>query len=78
LEFESVDFYGREDARTKEILKNERVCSRHFVSESPAASWDKFNTDWVPALNLGKSSYREKYHEAATVSLHVLLHVYIT
>ena len=34
-------------------LQNERVCSRHFISGKPAQSWDKFNIDWVPTLNLG-------------------------
>ena len=36
-------------------LKNERVCSPHFVSGKPAQLWDKFNIDWVPTLNLTKN-----------------------
>lgn len=38
---------------TEEILQNDRVCCRHFVSGRPAADWDKFNIDWVPTLHLG-------------------------
>ena len=41
------------DDLTEQKLQNERVCSRHFVSGKPAQSWDKFNIDWVPTLNLG-------------------------
>ena len=37
---------------TEQILKNDRVCSRHFVSSHPAKPWDKYNVDWVPTLNL--------------------------
>lgn len=38
---------------TEDILKNDRVCCRHFVSGRPTASWDKYNVDWVPSLHLG-------------------------
>ena len=38
---------------TEQILKNDCVCSRHFVSGRPAKPWDKYNVDWVPTLNLG-------------------------
>ena len=41
------------DNLTELKLQNERVCSRPFVSGKPAQSWDKFNIDWVPTLNLG-------------------------
>ena len=41
------------DNITETILKNDRVCSKHFVSSSPAKPWDRYNIDWVPALNLG-------------------------
>ena len=40
------------DDLTEQILKNDRVCSRHFVSSHPAKPWDKYNVDWVPTLNL--------------------------
>ena len=38
---------------TEDILKNDRVCSCHFVSGCPAANWDKYNIHWVPSLHLG-------------------------
>ena len=41
------------DDLTEQILKNDRVCSRHFVSSRPAKPWDKYKVDWVPTLNLG-------------------------
>ena len=41
------------DDLTEQILKNDRVCSRHFVSGRPAKPRDKYNVDWVPTLNLG-------------------------
>ena len=41
------------DDLTEQIVKKDRVCSRHFVSGRPAKSWDKYNVDWVPTLNLG-------------------------
>ena len=40
---------------TESILRYDRVYSRHFVSGKPAASWDKYNVDWIPTLNLGHS-----------------------
>ena len=33
------------DDSTEQILKNDRVCSRHFVSSRPAKPWDKYNVD---------------------------------
>ena len=41
------------DDLTDEILNNDRVCAKHFVSGKAAKSWDKYNVDWVPTLNLG-------------------------
>ena len=41
------------DNLSEQILANDRVCGRHFVSGKAAKSWDRFNTDWVPTLNLG-------------------------
>ena len=29
------------------------MCGKHFISGKAAKSWDKFNVDWVPTLNLG-------------------------
>ena len=41
------------DNITETILKNDHVCSKHFVSGSLAKPWDRYNIDWVPTLNLG-------------------------
>ena len=38
---------------TEQIVKNDRVCGRHFISGQAAKSWDKYSVDWVPSLNLG-------------------------
>ena len=43
------------DDLTDDILENDRVCGRHFVSGNAAKSWDRFNVDWVPTLCLGHS-----------------------
>ena len=45
---------------TDEILNNDRVCGRHFVSGQAAKSWDKYNVDWVPTLNLGHEKKQDK------------------
>ena len=58
-----ISAISRENLSDK-ILENDRVCSRHFVSGSPAALWDKHNTDWVPTLHLGHSKSRSVDHEA--------------
>lgn len=44
---------------TEDILKNDRVCSCHFVSGCPAANWDKYNVHWVPSLHLGHDKERK-------------------
>lgn len=36
---------------TDEILNNDRVCGRHFVSGQVAKAWDRYNVDWVPTLD---------------------------
>ena len=33
------------DDLSQQILMNDRVCGRHFVSGKVAKSWDRFNTD---------------------------------
>ena len=43
---------GRQDL-TEKILQNNRVCGEHFHSGKAAPSWDRFNVDWVPSLNMG-------------------------
>ena len=48
----------------KNVLKNERVCGRHFESGRPAAAWDRFINDWVRTLNLGKTENRKVNYEA--------------
>ena len=55
------------DDLTEEILENDRVCEKHFVSGRAAKSWDKFNIDWVPTLLLGhkKATDRADHKEAA-------------
>ena len=45
---------SRDDINSKDVLQNERVCGRHFVSGQPAQNWDRFNVDWIPNLYLGK------------------------
>ena len=52
---------------TEKILKNGRVCGRHFVSGKAAASWDKYNVDWVPTLKLGhnKNSQQKNFEQAS-------------
>ena len=54
------------DDLTEEILENDRVCEKHFVSGRAAKSWDKFNIDWVPTLLLGqkKATDRADHKEA--------------
>ncbi|CAH3118147.1 unnamed protein product [Pocillopora meandrina] len=55
------------DDLTEEILENDRVCEKYFVSGRAAKSWDKFNIDWVPTLLLGhkKATDRADHKEAA-------------
>ena len=40
---------------TESIVKNYRVCSRHFHSGRPADLFDDTNPDWLPSVNLGYS-----------------------
>ena len=48
------------DNLTEEILAKDRVCGQHFVSGKAAKSWDRFNIDWVPTLNLGQEKRVER------------------
>ena len=52
---------------TEEILENDRMCEKHFVSGRAAKSWDKYNIDWVPTLLLGhkKATDRADHKEVA-------------
>ena len=36
------------------------VCGRHFVSGQAAKSWDKYDVDWVPTLNLGHEKKQDR------------------
>lgn len=60
-----ISAIGRADLKTKNVLQNERVCSRHFVSGRPAANWDRFNEDWIPTRHLTKKEYKKKDADAA-------------
>ena len=50
------------------ILKNDRVCGRHFVSRKSAKPWDRFNEGWVPGLHRGHDKLKksEKNQKEAT------------
>ena len=56
---------SRDDTKSKDILKSERVCGRHFVSGKPALLWDRYNVDWKPTLNLGKRITQKSDLQAA-------------
>ena len=45
------------DIKAKDVLKNEQVCGKYFVSGKPSPYWDKHNVDWVPTLEIRKKSY---------------------
>ena len=60
-----ISAIDRADLKTKNVLKNKRVCSHHFISGRPAANWDKFNEDWDPTRHLTKKEYKKKDVEAA-------------
>ena len=41
------------DKLTEKIIRNDRICSKHFISGRPAYLYDTTNPDWLPTLNLG-------------------------
>ena len=41
------------DDLTEKILRNDRICSRHFIAGKPANLFDETNPDWLPTQNLG-------------------------
>ena len=43
------------DHLMEQSLKNERVCSHHFVSGRSTKDFDKLIVDWLPTLSLGTS-----------------------
>ena len=61
-----ISAISRDDTDRKNVLESERVCERHFVSGRQSQSWDKFNVDWIPTLNLSKRIHKQKDVEAAT------------
>ena len=50
---------SRDDTKSKDILKSERVCGRRVVSGKPALLWDRYNVDWKSTLNLGEKDYSD-------------------
>ena len=49
----------------EKILKNDRICSRHFKSGKPADLINDTNPDWLPSLHLG---HRKSLRAAAVYS----------
>ena len=45
---------------TDSMLKNARICSRHFISGKPAPLFDELNLDWLPTQNLAHSKVDSK------------------
>ena len=56
------------DDLTEEILENDCVCEKHFVSGRAAKSWDKYNIDWVPTLLLGHKKATDQAHHTEAVA----------
>lgn len=50
---------------TDKILKNDRICSKHFVSGKPAYLYDTTSPDWLPTLNLGHDKSSSKRSSTA-------------
>lgn len=50
---------------TEKILKNDRICSRHFRSGKPADLLEDNNPDWLPSMNLG---HRKKLKAASAAN----------
>lgn len=46
---------------TPRMIKNARVCSKHFISGKSATAKDKLNPDWVPSVNLGYENQRSSH-----------------
>ena len=53
---------GRGDLSGTKLL-NARICSRHFVSGSPADLFDDTNIDWLPTRCLGARGRGEKVYQ---------------
>ncbi|XP_045461343.1 uncharacterized protein LOC123671510 [Harmonia axyridis] len=48
----------KKDDLTESKLKNQRVCSKHFITEKPAALEDENHPDWVPSQKMGHKSQK--------------------
>ncbi|XP_056632619.1 uncharacterized protein LOC130442486 [Diorhabda sublineata] len=44
------------DDLTESKLKNQRVCSKHFITGKPAALEEYSHPDWIPSQNMGRNS----------------------
>ena len=56
------------DDLTEKILNSDRVCDQHFRSGTAAPSWDRYNVDWVPTLNLGHGKSAKQSEQEQTRS----------
>ena len=45
---------SRDDLAEK-ILRNDRICSRHFIAVKPANLFHETNPDWLPTQTLGRT-----------------------
>ena len=54
---QQIQAISQGDTKAKDVLKSERVCSKHFVFGGPSPYLKKHNVDSVPTLELGKKSY---------------------
>ena len=50
---------SRGDTESKDVLKSERVCGKHFVSGKPAPYWHKHDVDCIgcPHCNLARRTF---------------------
>ena len=44
---------ARNGLKNTDVLRNDRICSRHFISGKSAYLYDETNPDWLPTLHLG-------------------------
>ena len=49
-----ISAISRDDLTETQFDRGEvRVCGKHFHSGRASKSWDRYNIDWIPTLNLG-------------------------
>ena len=41
---------ARDGIKDTDVLRNDRICSRHFISGKPAYLYDETNPDWLPTV----------------------------